>query len=188
MAKFTVTMQHDEDTLVALSHVQYDLFCTRNRITRSFLSVALVLLGVLYSGWWSLLVIAYGCYLVTTTYAAANRTAHRLTEQIKSSGMAFPSSTYFFENKAMRILVHPEEEEMDPLPYTAVAKLGEDRDAFYLFRNEYGGFMVPKRELGEHEEEFRRFVQERTGKEFQRRTTPLARLLARLRARGSGRR
>ena len=183
MARFKATMQHDEDTLVALSHMQYDLFCMRNRTVRSFLSVALVLAGVLYSGWWSLLLIGYGCYLVTTTYAASNRTAHKLAEQIKNAGMTFPCSTYYFEEKAMRILVHPEDEEMDPLPYDAVVRLGEDNSAFYLFRDQFGGFMIPKKELGDQEEAFRAFVEERTGKAFQRGFSPLGRLLARLRAR-----
>lgn len=180
---YRIEMQHDEDTLVALSHMQYDLFCVRNRVARSFLSLALIFAGVLVSEWWSLLVIGYGCYLVTTTYASSNRTAHRLAEQIKASAMPFPASVYLFENSVMRILVQPEGEAMDPLPYTEVAKLGEDDRAFYLFRDQYGGYMIPKQALGDRAEEFRRFVEERTGKMFQRGFSPLSRLLAWLRAR-----
>ena len=58
--KFTVTMQHDEDSLVALSHMQYDLFCTRNRIARNAVAVLVIVIAVLYGGgsWWSLLLIA----------------------------------------------------------------------------------------------------------------------------------
>ena len=44
---FEVKMQHNEDTLVALAHMQYDLFCTRNRVARSFLSVILILIALL---------------------------------------------------------------------------------------------------------------------------------------------
>ena len=59
---FEVKMQHNEDTLVALAHMQYDLFCTRNCVARSFLSVILILIALLYGGgsWWSLLIIGYG--------------------------------------------------------------------------------------------------------------------------------
>ena len=32
MPNYEVTMTHTEDSLVALSHMQYDLFCTRNFI------------------------------------------------------------------------------------------------------------------------------------------------------------
>lgn len=180
MAKFQVKMQHDEDTLVALSHMQYDLFCVRNRVTRSFLSVALIILGVTLNGWWSLPAVGYGCYLVTTTYAASNRTARRIAEQLRESGQPFPCSEYFFEKNAMRIVTQPDGEELDPLPYSGVLKLGEDRQAFYLFRNQYGGYMIPKEELGERAGAFKSFVEERTGKLFQGRVTPLERLRAAL--------
>ena len=69
MTYFEVKMQHDEDTLEAMAHMQYDLFCKSNRIVRSLLSVGFILLGVVnYEAWWGILVIAYGCYLTTSTY------------------------------------------------------------------------------------------------------------------------
>lgn len=181
--RYRIEMKHTEDTLVALAHMQYDLFCARNRAARSLLSFVLIAAGVSVSAWWSLPVIAYGCYLVTTTYAASNRTAHRIVEQLRQSGAPLPHSTYLFESNAMRVLVHPEEEETDPLPYSDVLRMGEDRIAYYLFRDRYGGYMIPKEALGAQEEEFRRFVEERTGKMFQRGRSPLARLRAYLRAR-----
>ncbi len=181
MAKFQVNMRHDEDTLVALSHMQYDLFCNRNRVTRSFLSVGLIILGVSRSGWWSLPAIGYGCYLMTTTYAASNRTARRIAEQLRETGQPFPCSDYYFEKNAMRIVSQPDGEELDPLSYADVLKLGEDRQAFYLFRSQYGGYMIPKEALGERADAFKSFVEERTGKVFQARFSPLARLLAALR-------
>lgn len=169
-------MQHDEDSLMALSHMQYDLFCTRNRVVRTFLSVALIVWGVSSAEWWSLLVVGYGCYLVTTTYAASNRTARRIAEHLRETGQSFPCSVYRFEKDAMHITVQPEDEELDPLGYESVLRLGEDRQAFYLFRDAYGGYMIPKDALGERAEEFRRFVEERTGKLFQGRFSPMERL------------
>ncbi|MBO6093942.1 MAG: hypothetical protein J6P40_10035 [Oscillospiraceae bacterium] len=175
---FEVKIQHDEDTLVALAHMQYDLFCTRNRVARSILSAFLILIALLYGGgsWWSLLIIAYACYLTTTTYAASNRTAHKLTDQLKAAKMPFPSSRYLFEKDAMHIITMPDGEEMDPLPYDKVLQLGEDFKAYYLFRDQYGGYRIPKEELGEKENDFRTFVQNQTGKKFIRRLTPLRRL------------
>ena len=175
---FEVKMQHNEDTLVALAHMQYDLFCTRNRVARSFLSVILILIALLYGGgnWWSLLIIAYACYLTTTTYASSNHTAHKLAEQLKASKMPFPSSRYLFGKDAMQIITLPDGEQLDPLPYSQVLQLGEDFKAYYLFRDQYGGYRIPKEELGEQEEEFRKFVQGKTGKKFIRRLTPLRRL------------
>ena len=84
----------------------------------------------------------------------------------------------------MRIYTLPDGEEMEPLRYSAVLRLGEDRDAYYLFRDPYGGYRVPKKALGEREEEFCRFVQTKTGKPFyRRRPTPLQRLREWLRRR-----
>ncbi len=175
--KFEVRMQHDEDSLVALAHMQYDLFCTRNRAARGLVSALLIVIGLLYGGgsWWSLLLLAYACYLLTSTYASSNRTAHKIAEQLKSSGQPFPASDYLFEDNAMRIIVLPEKEELDPLPYGSVFQLGEDRTAYYLFRNQYGGYMIPKAALGEKENAFYTFVQQKTGKKFIRRLTPLRR-------------
>ena len=46
MTYYEVTMQHNADSLLALSRMQYDLFCTRNRIVRTILSAILVIIGV----------------------------------------------------------------------------------------------------------------------------------------------
>lgn len=177
-AEFTVTMQHDEDTLVALSHMQYDLFCTRNRVARSVLAIALIAVAVLYGGgnWWSLFLIAYACYLMTSTYASSNRTAHRIADRIKAAGLSFPASEYRFESAAMHIVTLPEREATTPMSYSKVLQLGEDSRAFYIFRDKYGGYMIPKKALGNREDEFRRYVEEKTGKKFIRRWTPLRRL------------
>ena len=176
--KYTVTMQHDEDSLVALSHMQYDLFCTRNRIARNAVAALVIVIAVLYGGgsWWSLLLIAYGCYLMTSTYASSNRTAHRIADRLKDAGLPFPASEYRFEGSVMTITSLPDREESEPLPYSKMLQLGEDFKAFYIFRDQYGGYMIPKAALGGREEEFRRFLQEKTGKIFIRRWTPLRRL------------
>ena len=38
---YSVTMHHDEKSLEALAHMQYDLFCRGNRIARSMISTTL---------------------------------------------------------------------------------------------------------------------------------------------------
>lgn len=183
--EYQVEMQHTEKTFEALAHMQYDLFCMGNRIARSFLSLVLVILGVInFSQWWGVLVTAYGCYLVTSTYSAANHTAHKLTKQLRDSGLEFPASRYVFRKKAMEIISLPEETPLGkPLPYADIFRLGEDREFFYIFRDRYGGYMIPKAALEEKEEAFRSFLEEKTGQSFQGRTAPVVRLLRRLRQR-----
>jgi len=185
METFEVEMRHDRQSLTALAHMQYDLFCQRNRAARGLLSLTLIVIAIFYGGgsWWSLLLIAYACYLTTSTYASSNRTARRIADQLEQTGQPLPASRYIFEKSKIRILDLNSGEELDPVPYGEIFGLGEDRDALYLFRSQYGGYRVPKEALGEREDSFRRFVEGRTGKLFIRRLTPLNRLRSWLHAR-----
>ena len=178
METFEVEMRHDRSSLTALSHMQYDLFCQRNRMARSFLSLTLIVIAILYGGgsWWSLLIIAYACYLTTSTYASSNRTARRIADQLEQAGQPLPASRYIFEKNKMRIVDLNSGDELDPVAYGDIFGLGEDRDALYLFRSQYGGYRIPKEALGEREEAFRRFIQNKTGQLFIRRLTPLNRV------------
>lgn len=178
---FDVKMTHSEDSLYAVSHMQYDLFCTRNYIARRILSAALILTGAyFYSHVWGLMLIAYGSYLLTSTYSASNHEVKKLLDRIHSTGEGFPSSRYQFGEKKLEIIYHPgkkDETKLDPVSYSAIIKLGEDRNYFFLFPHSQGGYCVPKEKLGEEEEAFRNFVENKTGQHFyRRRPTPLQRL------------
>ena len=178
METFEVEMRHDRASLTALSHMQYDLFCQRNRMARGFLSLTLIVIAILYGGgsWWSLLIIAYACYLTTSTYASSNRTDRRIADQLEQAGQPLPASRYIFEKNRIRIVDLNSGEELDPVAYGDIFGLGEDRDALYIFRSQYGGYRIPKEALGEREETFRRFIQNKTGQLFIRRLTPLNRV------------
>ena len=180
--EYQVEMRHTEKSFEALAHMQYDLFCMGNRVARSLLSLGLVVLGVVnFSQWWGVLITAYGCYLVTSTYSAANHTAHKLSKQLRESGQDFPASRYVFNKKAMEIISLPEEKPLGkPLAYADIFRLGEDREYFYAFRDRYGGYMLPKAALGEREEAFRNFLEEKTDQTFQGRSAPVVRLLRRM--------
>lgn len=179
MPIFQATIQHDDKTFESLAHMQYDLFCKSNRISRTILSVAAILIGIVNSeSWWGILVIAYGCYLSTSTYASANHTAHKLANQIRASGMVFPASRYEFTEEGMQIIALPEEKKQGkPLAYGEFLQLGEDQKYFYLFQNRYGGYMIPKSELEEQQKEFCDFLERKTGLRFQRHMAPALRLL-----------
>ena len=180
MIRYTIKMQHDEKTFEALSRMQYDLFCSSNRITRTILSILLIAAGIVnFTQWWGILLAAYGCYLTTSTYSSANHTAHRLAEQIKNSGMPFPSSRYEFSDDHIEIYVLPAGKKEVSLRYTDFDKLGEDHRFFYLFRDSYGGYMIPKEELGDEKEvtAFREFLEQKSGKTVCRKTIPLLRAM-----------
>ena len=179
MPIFQATIQHDDKTFESLAHMQYDLFCKSNRISRTILSIASILTGIANSeAWWGLLAIGYGCYLITSTYSAANHTAHKLARQIREAGMSFPASRYEFTEDGMYVISLPEEKSLgEPMAYSDFYQLGEDREYFYIFRDQYGGYMVPKSELEEKELDFRVYIQNRTGLRFRKRTPPVVKLI-----------
>lgn len=184
MKPFEVTMQHTEDSLLALSRMQYDLFCTRNRIFRTILSLVLLVIGAVnYSSWWGILIMAYACYLTTSTYVSPDRTAHKLAAQIRQSGKPFPCSRYRFENGGMHIFTMPENEPLSPLPYSEIERVGENASYFFVFRDQFGGYMIPKAELGDRVSAFRSFIEEKTGKPVALKASPLRRMLANLKRR-----
>ena len=98
---YIVTMRHDEKTLIALSHMQYDLFCVRNYIARNVLAIAAILVGGFYfKQIWGIALLAYGTYLLTSTYASANHTARKLIAQINAGGGEVSLLALFLRGRA----------------------------------------------------------------------------------------
>ena len=182
MIHYSVNMKHSEKTFQRLSRMQYDLFCQKNRMSRSAISIVCMIFGVLnFEHWWGALLIVYASYQASSTYASADHTARKLSRGIKESGMEFPSSRYEFQDHAMNVITLPENTTLgDPLSYSSVLRLGEDDEYFYLFRNQHGGYMVPKAELGGREDDFRAFMEGKTGQHFRARIAPVFKLLRRI--------
>ena len=178
MTYYKVEMQHTDESFEALAHMQYDLFCQKNKITRTILSVVCILAGVLnYESWWGILLVAYGCYLTTSKYSAANHTAHKLSKQINDMGAPYPASRFLFQDDSVEIVsLTTLDAESDNLDYSEIFRLGEDYKYFYIFRNQYGGYMIPKEELSEKQSDFKYFIQAKTGKTFRYRAVPVIRL------------
>ena len=129
MIHYSVLMEHNEESLQDLAHMQYDLFCQSNRIGRSVLSIAALIVGVLnYSKWWGILLIFYGSYIGSSKYAAANHTARKLAKQLKAANMPFPSSNYVFRDQEMEIITLPERKTFGTLKYAQVSRMGENAD------------------------------------------------------------
>ena len=185
MSIFEATIQHTDKTFEDLAHMQYDLFCKSNRVARTILSFAAILLGIANpDSWWGILVIGYGCYLTTSTYSSANHTAHKLAKQIRAAGMDFPSSRYEFTEEGLRIVSLPEHKnQADMISYSSFLKLGEDREYIYLFPNAHGGYMVPKSELDEEVDAFRNFIQRKCGMKVERKTAPIIKLVQKIKER-----
>ncbi len=173
---YSFTLQHSEETFIALAHMQYDLFCQSNRLARSIISIVAIFIGLSFASqsWWFYLLVAYGGFLLTGSYNSANHTADKLIRGIRAAGLPFPHSRYDFYGDGMRITSLPEEEELKPLPYSAVRALGEDAKYLYIFRDENGGYMIEKALADENAVyAFRKFLEAKTGLRFLRRQTPI---------------
>ena len=182
MIHYQATMRHNEKTFQSLAHMQYDLFCRKNLVVRTLISVAAMGAGIVnFSQWWGVLLIVYGSYLTSSKYAQANHTANKIVKGIKDAGLEFPVSRYLFRDNAMEIITMPENTSLgDPLMYTDVRKLGEDADYFYLFRDQFGGYMIPKEEMGKEVDDFRFFVEQKSGKTFQTQIAPVFKLIRKI--------
>ena len=99
------------------------------------------------------------------------------------AGKPFPCSRYCFENGGLHIFAMPENKELDPLPYSEVERVGENASYFFIFRDQFGGYMVPKDALGDKVDGFRKFIEEKTGKPVALKASPFRRMLARMKRR-----
>ena len=63
----------------------------------------------------------------------------------------------------IRVLPIREDEEPEHLKYKELERIAEDGEYFYLFRNQYGGYMVPKDQLNGRVDQFRDFLEGATG-------------------------
>ncbi len=179
MIHYQVTMQHTERSLQALSHMQYDLFCQRNQISRTVISFGALIFGVInFQQWWGALLLLYGSYLSSSKYASANHTVKKLVSGIKASGLGFPQSRYLFRDNAMEVITMPENTALgEPILYSDIVRLGEDGEYFYIFPNPHGGYMIPKKELEDEGEGFRAFMEDKTEKSFQIHAAPIVKMM-----------
>lgn len=185
---YSVKSQHDEKSIVALAHMQYDLFCQNNLLIRTGIAAACIIIAMKFlDSWWAYLLIAYAGFLLTGKYNSANHTANKLIANIKSSGMSFPCSCFDFKDKAVTVSPVPisSDDDIVTLPYSNVVRLGEDGDRFYIFRDEYGGYVIPKEAFGDKMNEFKLFIESRTGLRFIRRATAFNRVSEYLRKKNS---
>lgn len=176
MTYYEVTMQHNADSLLALSRMQYDLFCTRQpyrphhpqRNTRHHRRVELLRL-VGYSAAGVRLLSHHQHLCVTGSHGAQ---AHRADKAVRQ---AFPLLPLLLRERRLHIFAMPENKELDPLPYSEVERVGENASYFFIFRDQFGGYMVPKDALGDKVDGFRKFIEEKTGKPVALKASPFRR-------------
>jgi hypothetical protein len=179
---FVIETELSHSRLTGLAHMQYDLFCVKNRISRTLVAIGAIGTGALYMpAWWSFLLIAYGGYLLTGRYNQANHTVNQVEKTIEASGLGYPRDRLEFTPSCLRIIPQPaKNEEITVLRYRDIFGIGEDGENYYIFRDRFGGYVVPKEELGDREQEFRDFLENVSDKHINRPQIPFLSLRARI--------
>ncbi len=175
--EFSCEMQHTPESFKRLAHMQYDLFCTGNLVIKSIIGFFCLINGVTHmDAWWGVLLAVYGYYLLNTRYASSNHTANKLTARLEAANLPFPASRFCFYDDRMDIIPLPDGSgEVSSLSYGDFFRMAEDTDHIYIFRNQFGGYMIPKAQIGGNDAVFRRFLREKTGQTVQKKTSPAQR-------------
>ncbi len=173
---------HSEESIRALSRMQYDLFHLPARLIRGVCAVTILILAVAsLPSWWAFFLIFYGSFLLTGRYREADRKANRIIQAAKESGQPFPRSRYVFRSDGLHVYSLPDEREEAILPYAGVQCLAEDRLYYFLFRDRYGGYCLRKKDLGETKAAaLRSYLEKKTGQRFQSARVPAKILYHRL--------
>ncbi len=182
-ACFEVTTRHSAETFKKLARMQYTLFCKRNFAVRSVIALACAVAGAFNMNTvWGVLLLIYGAYLFSSKYAQADHTARKLSRAIEEAGEDYPVSRFRFDEEGIRIFSHNAGKSESSLKYSEILKIGEDREFFYLFPTQYGGYMLGKDALGDRAEDFAEFIEKKTGK-YVRTPSPLEKVMETIRSR-----
>lgn len=164
---FEVTTRHSAETFKKLARMQYTLFCKRNFAVRSVIALGCAVAGAFNMNTiWGVLLLIYGAYLFSSKYAQADHTARKLSRAIEEAGESYPASRFVFGEDRIRIFSQNAEKSESSLKYSEILRIGEDKEYFYLFPTQYGGYMLGKSALGDKAEDFGEFIERKTGKYF----------------------
>jgi len=182
---FEVTTRHSAETFKKLARMQYTLFCRRNFVVRSVIALGCAVAGAFNMNTvWGVLLLIYGAYLFSSKYAQADHTARKLSSAIEAAGDDYPASRFTFGEKEIRIVSLSGEKSESSLKYSEILRIGEDREYFYLFPTQYGGYMLPKSALGDKAEDFAEFMEKKTGK-YIRTPSPLEEVMETVKSRNN---
>lgn len=180
---YSIIFVHTAETLKLLSRAQYDLFCKSNLYIRTVISIVLIFVSINFlDKWYGPLMLLYGAYLLLSKYMQADYTSRKLVKTIEESGKPFPKSRYDFFNDRMEVyrLDDGSNSLIDTLYYKDAKGIYDDFVNYYIFRDNFGGYVIPKVSLRDKEDEFREFIEKRTYKEMKSKLPPVVRLIRKI--------
>lgn len=180
---YSINFVHTAETLKLLSRAQYDLFCKSNLYIRTVISIVLIFVSMNFlDKWYGPLILLYGAYLLLSKYMQADHTSRKLVKTIKESGKPFPKSRYDFFDDRLQVYRLDDGSNLliDTLYYKNVKGIYDDFVNYYIFRDNFGGYVIPKVSLLDKEDEFREFIEKRTYKEMKSKLPPIVRVIRRI--------
>ena len=158
MKTFTARIQHSEQTVRLLCKTQYNTFHFRQKVFQCVAGLALTVTGLNGAlGGWGAVVIFLGCWMLVSL----NLQAHNLSKQtLEQLGGHFPSAEYRFAED--RFTFSGENGETD-VAYGKLVRLVEDNAYAYLFLGELVTYMVDKSTVSGGEDEWKAFLEKKTG-------------------------
>ena len=148
-ARYSCRMQHTPHTIQVMFCTQYDQYRKKQEFAIIAAGIVLVALAVLLPVPRALriLLLAAGGWVIG-----------------KKSGMQLPAYRYEFYDDHLRL----SGEGSMAIPYESIERLVEDKKYYYLFTGPDTVMMLDRGTIGSEPENFRKFLQEKTGKEFRR--------------------
>jgi hypothetical protein len=156
-------MRHSAATIHKLIQTGYDVFRFRRKLLNAAIALGLIFFGLYAdpSMFMPMIALIAGCVMLANLNAVPRMQANEVLKQI---GNKFPKSDYSFYEKEFK-----DHDKADPIPYTRLIRLIEDRQYLYLYVAEQSGYMVDKGTFsGGSVSDFKTYLEIETGMTFSR--------------------
>ncbi len=168
MEQFKITMQHSEATVRRLAKVQYNTFCGHIKIGWYLICGLCILIGLNILGGFPevvrYLLLAFGSIAIVNIGTSGHMRADKTLAAVKAWG-EFPRTVLSFRDEEVRVTDYIQGEDTRTVPYGSFIRLVADGEYFYLFVSPDAAYMLPLSQMKDPEK-FRRFLEEKTGREF----------------------
>lgn len=141
MAKYRAKMQHNKNTIYKLVQTQYDTFQFHKKLIHMLIAFGLILFGLYadQSMFMPLIALFVGCVMLANINAYPKAQAN---EVLKMMGENYPQSDYHFDNDSFTF-----NKDAEPVPYSKIIRLVEDREYLYLYVSRQSAYMVDKKTI-----------------------------------------
>lgn len=165
-ARYSCGIQHTPHTIQVMFCTQYDQYQKKQELAILAAGIGLIALSILLPvpRVVRILLLAAGGWVVVSRNFPAVMRASDTVEARKKAGLALPAYRYDFFDDHLRLSGEGSME----ISYPKIERLLEDKHHYYLFTGPSTVMMLDRSTLGSEDEDFRKFLQDKTGKEFRR--------------------